>query len=89
MLIRSSFFHSFPSPFYLLMFSTEEDTSEGHFGVRYEVSDVPVNLPLQKPPADKPNPKQGIGKCHSVLYSTYSNKLVFEIAIQYNCFLPI
>ncbi|EXB57235.1 hypothetical protein L484_001236 [Morus notabilis] len=38
-----------------------EDTSEGHFRVRYEITDVPVNLPFQKPPADKPNPKQGIG----------------------------
>ncbi|KAK9993842.1 hypothetical protein SO802_023545 [Lithocarpus litseifolius] len=38
-----------------------EDASEGHFGVRYEVMELPVTLPFQKPPADKPNPKQGIG----------------------------
>jgi len=24
--------------------------------------EVPINLPFQKPPAEKPNPKQGIGK---------------------------
>ncbi|XP_057778536.1 uncharacterized protein LOC130997287 [Salvia miltiorrhiza] len=29
--------------------------------VRYDVLEVPVTLPTQKPPADKPNPKQGIG----------------------------
>lgn len=49
-------------PLYLFIFSVEEDTSEGPFRVRYEVTDVPINLPSQKPPADKPNPKQGIGK---------------------------
>ncbi|KAL5569798.1 hypothetical protein UlMin_026373 [Ulmus minor] len=37
-----------------------EDSSKGHFGVRYDVTEVPVNLPFQKPLADKPNPKQGI-----------------------------
>ncbi|GAV79487.1 WD40 domain-containing protein [Cephalotus follicularis] len=37
------------------------DNSEGHFRVRYEVMEVPFTLPFQKPPADKPNPKQGIG----------------------------
>ncbi|KAJ7004390.1 hypothetical protein NC653_009305 [Populus alba x Populus x berolinensis] len=35
--------------------------SEGHFRVMYEVTEVPISLPFQKPPADKPNPKQGIG----------------------------
>jgi hypothetical protein len=30
----------------------------------YEVTEVPISLPFQKPPADKPNPKQGIGKAH-------------------------
>ncbi|KAL9267780.1 WD repeat-containing protein [Drosera capensis] len=29
--------------------------------VRYEVVEVPVTLPFQKPPTDKPNPKQGVG----------------------------
>ncbi|KAJ6705306.1 WD REPEAT PROTEIN 8-RELATED [Salix purpurea] len=37
------------------------DVSEGHFRVMYEVTEVPISLPFQKPPADKPNPKQGIG----------------------------
>ncbi|KAG6781263.1 hypothetical protein POTOM_012403 [Populus tomentosa] len=34
---------------------------QGHFRVMYEVTEVPISLPFQKPPADKPNPKQGIG----------------------------
>ncbi|XP_022159755.1 WD repeat-containing protein WRAP73 isoform X3 [Momordica charantia] len=38
-----------------------EDSTEGHFRVRYDVTEVPVTLPSQKPPADKPNPKQGVG----------------------------
>nr|ADN34297.1 WD-repeat protein [Cucumis melo subsp. melo] len=38
-----------------------EDSTEGHFRVRYEVTEVPITLPFQKPLADKPNPKQGIG----------------------------
>ncbi|KAK0596388.1 hypothetical protein LWI29_015257 [Acer saccharum] len=37
------------------------DAPDGHFRVRYEVMEVPITLPSQKPPADKPNPKQGIG----------------------------
>ncbi|KAK4786807.1 hypothetical protein SAY86_010640 [Trapa natans] len=37
------------------------NTAEGCFRVRYEVIEVPIALPFQKPPADKPNPKQGIG----------------------------
>ncbi|KAG8638522.1 WD repeat-containing protein WRAP73 [Manihot esculenta] len=36
------------------------DVAEGH-RVRYEVTEVPITLPFQKPLADKPNPKQGIG----------------------------
>lgn len=37
------------------------DPSEGHNQVRYDVMELPISLPYQKPPADKPNPKQGIG----------------------------
>ncbi|KAB2053718.1 hypothetical protein ES319_A12G206800v1 [Gossypium barbadense] len=37
------------------------DAPGGHFKVRYEVMEVPITFPFQKPPADKPNPKQGIG----------------------------
>ncbi|KAL6321721.1 hypothetical protein AAG906_031233 [Vitis piasezkii] len=37
------------------------DAPEGHVRVRYEVMEVPITLPSQKPPADKPNPKQGVG----------------------------
>ncbi|KAL8224046.1 hypothetical protein R6Q57_019521 [Mikania cordata] len=29
--------------------------------VRYDVMELPITLPFQKPPAEKPNPKQGIG----------------------------
>ncbi|KAG5616544.1 hypothetical protein H5410_016368 [Solanum commersonii] len=38
----------------------ENNASEAHIQVRYNVLEVPINLPSQKPPADKPNPKQGI-----------------------------
>ncbi|XP_020222888.1 WD repeat-containing protein WRAP73 [Cajanus cajan] len=38
-----------------------DDSPEEPFRVRYEVMEVPINLPFQKPPAEKPNPKQGIG----------------------------
>lgn len=38
------------------------DASEGYISVRYEVMELPVALPFQKPPVDKPNPKQGVGK---------------------------
>uniref|UniRef100_A0A803KS83 WD-repeat protein n=1 Tax=Chenopodium quinoa TaxID=63459 RepID=A0A803KS83_CHEQI len=37
------------------------DVSERQIGVRYEVADLPITLPFQKPAMDKPNPKQGIG----------------------------
>lgn len=56
-----SVFHSFDQAF-LSFFNLKEDASEGHFGVRYDVMELPITLPFQKPPADKPNPKQGIGK---------------------------
>lgn len=48
---------SFPS---VIFVSFQVD--EGHIRVRYEVTEMPINLPFQKPPVDKPNPKQGIGK---------------------------
>ncbi|KAK2994685.1 hypothetical protein RJ640_026164 [Escallonia rubra] len=38
-----------------------EDAPEGHIQVRYDIMEVPITLPFQKPPPDKPNPKQGIG----------------------------
>ncbi|CAH2073669.1 unnamed protein product [Thlaspi arvense] len=38
------------------------DGSEGYISVRYDVMELPVALPFQKPLADKPNPKQGVGK---------------------------
>lgn len=59
--MENSVFHSFDQAF-LSFFNLKEDASEGHFGVRYEVMELPVTLPFQKPPTDKPNPKQGIGK---------------------------
>lgn len=45
-----------------LFFFLQADSPEEPFKVRYEVMEVPINLPFQKPPAEKPNPKQGIGK---------------------------
>lgn len=30
-------------------------------GVKYKIMDIPVSLPSQKTPVDKPNPKQGVG----------------------------
>ncbi|KAG9149858.1 hypothetical protein Leryth_022098 [Lithospermum erythrorhizon] len=38
-----------------------DNTSETLTQVRYDVTEAPITLPSQKPPADKPNPKQGIG----------------------------
>ncbi|CAI8603966.1 unnamed protein product [Vicia faba] len=38
-----------------------DDSSERANTVRYEVMEVPINLPFQKPLAEKPNPKQGVG----------------------------
>lgn len=38
-----------------------DNAAETCIQVRYDVLEVPVTLPSQKPPADKPNPKQGIG----------------------------
>ncbi|CAN6478015.1 unnamed protein product [Victoria cruziana] len=38
-----------------------EGTPESHFRVRYKVMELPISLPCQKPPPDKPNPKQGVG----------------------------
>lgn len=42
------------------------DARGGHFKVRYEVMEVPITFPFQKPLADKPNPKQGIGKFYRI-----------------------
>lgn len=38
-----------------------DDAPESRIQVRYDVMELPITLPCQKPPADKPNPKQGIG----------------------------
>ncbi|CAM8973504.1 unnamed protein product [Rhodiola kirilowii] len=40
---------------------SSDDGSDVHLTVRYEVMEVPISLPFQKPPVDKPNPKQGVG----------------------------
>ncbi|XP_074583847.1 uncharacterized protein LOC141839894 isoform X2 [Curcuma longa] len=39
----------------------QENAAEGNLRVKYKVMDCPFSLPFQKPAADKPNPKQGIG----------------------------
>ncbi|XXG77916.1 hypothetical protein AAC387_Pa08g1969 [Persea americana] len=38
-----------------------ENGPEGHSSARYKVMELPISLPYQKPPPDKPNPKQGVG----------------------------
>ncbi|KAG6497513.1 WD repeat-containing protein WRAP73-like isoform X1 [Zingiber officinale] len=38
-----------------------ENAAEGNLRVKYKVIDCPFSVPFQKPAADKPNPKQGIG----------------------------
>ncbi|EPS70438.1 hypothetical protein M569_04319 [Genlisea aurea] len=38
-----------------------ENGDEGFVQVRYDIMEVPITVPSQKPPSDKPNPKQGIG----------------------------
>ncbi|KAF6176735.1 hypothetical protein GIB67_031546 [Kingdonia uniflora] len=43
------------------MQGNSKNPPEGHSRVRYKVMELPISLPFQKPPADKPNPKQGIG----------------------------
>eukprot|EP00249_Psilotum_nudum_P019417 c27244_g1_i2 orf=626-1765(+) len=42
-----------------------EDSAEGHMRVRYKVMEFPATVLSQKPPLDKPNPKQGVGRCVS------------------------
>lgn len=41
--------------------SCAENAADGNSRVKYKVMDVPISLPFQKPAADKPNPKQGVG----------------------------
>ncbi|CAH9098054.1 unnamed protein product [Cuscuta europaea] len=38
-----------------------DDAPERQIQVRYDIMEVPITLPSQKPAVDKPNPKQGIG----------------------------
>lgn len=38
-----------------------DDAPEKRIQVRYDIMELPITIPCQKPPADKPNPKQGIG----------------------------
>lgn len=39
-----------------------DNASETLVQVRYDVIEVPITLPSQKPQPDKPNPKQGISE---------------------------
>lgn len=50
---------------------------QGLVDVRYDVMELPITLPFQKPPADKPNPKQGIGKLHFI-----HHMLAFSILVE-------
>ena len=52
---------------------SSENGSEGQVQVRYDVMEVPITLPFQKPPADKPNPKQGISKLCISFITTFFN----------------
>lgn len=45
-----------------IMISSADNAAETCIQVRYDILEVPVTLPSHKPPADKPNPKQGIGE---------------------------
>ncbi|KAK9144874.1 hypothetical protein Sjap_004777 [Stephania japonica] len=42
------------------MQGNSENSSEGPYRVRYKLMELPISMPSQKPPVDKPNPKQGI-----------------------------
>jgi hypothetical protein len=46
---------------WLCTLSFADSPSDNRRRVRYNVADLPVTVPSQKPPPDKPNPKQGIG----------------------------
>lgn len=48
-----------------------DNAPERQIQVRYDVMEVPITLPSQKPAADKPNPKQGIGKADSDANTEY------------------
>lgn len=52
---------------------------QGLIDVRYDVVELPITLPFQKPPADKPNPKQGIGNNKLSVLTIW---LVNEVAIK-------
>lgn len=53
------------------MISSADNAAETCIQVRYDVLEVPVTLPSQKPHPDKPNPKQGIGEAESSAYVNY------------------
>lgn len=68
------------SPFFCLhilflcdkfIYLLSENAPEGHSGVRYNVMELPISLPHQKPPPDKPNPKQGVGESVASFYINY------------------
>lgn len=62
-----------------MVISNADNATETCIQVRYDVLEVPVTLPSQKPPADKPNPKQGIGEAENmslVLYSYFFSRKI-------------
>lgn len=62
-----------------IVISSAENATETCIQVRYDVMEVPVILPSQKPPADKPNPKQGIGEAENmslILYSYFFSRKI-------------
>ena len=79
MVVSESYFWDFVVPLVFcslmlsfIVFRFSDDAPETRIEVRYDVMELPINLPCQKPPADKPNPKQGIGKLESESYHGYA-----------------
>lgn len=69
----------------LLFFFSSDNAPERQIQVRYDVMEVPITLPSQKPAADKPNPKQGIGKAVSdanILFSHEPIQILLIIILQ-------
>ncbi|KAL0304934.1 UNVERIFIED_CONTAM: hypothetical protein Sangu_2493300 [Sesamum angustifolium] len=54
-----------------------DNAAETYIQVRYDVMEVPITLPSQKPPAEKPNPKQGIGEAEFISKFTCFNSFSY------------
>lgn len=65
-----------------------ENGPEGHSSARYKVMELPISLPYQKPPPDKPNPKQGVGEFLLYLLWTNLNVACFYFSCLYTGLYP-